>query len=173
MNPFPFLKLGGGLAMVVALAALAWLAQDRFAQKARADAAKRCEVAAGSMTVALDDCLPMVRSRVRADRQARTCEAALIPQLRPETRFSASMACGAGVKRLIAVGDAALAERDRATAMLAEARAGTVRAVERAETRAFRQQQRTDHASQTISAAPRDARGRIACDADCLRRLAE
>lgn len=173
MNPITLLKLGGGLAGVLALAAIGWLVQDRFDQKALADAAAHCNSAAGSLIAPLDECLPLVKPRLQADRQARACEAALLPQLRPETRFAAAQACGSGVKRLIAQGDAAAGERDRNAAMLADTRAATVRAVDRAETRSTRQQQRTDHATQTIRAAPRDAGGRIACDADCLRRLAE
>ena len=173
MNPITLLKLGGGLAGMLALAAIGWLVQDRFDQKALADAAGYCNSAAGSLTAPLDECLPLVKPRLEADRRARACEVALSPQLLPETRFAAAQSCGSGVKRLIAEADTAAAERDRNAAMLAETRAATVRAVDRAEARSTRQQQRTDHAAQTILAAPRDAGGRIACDADCLRRLAE
>lgn len=172
MNPFTILKLVGGLGALLALASLAWLAQDRFDQKRKADAAVRCAAAAGSEHAALDDCLPLVASRLRAERQARVCEAALLPSLRPATRFSAAQACGAGTKRLIAAGDAAAHERDDLARQLAEARADTTRAVERAEGRATRFQRRNDDARRTIDSAPRDAGGRIACDADCLRRLA-
>lgn len=167
-----WLRLASGGIGLAAVAALLWLAQDRFDQRARAQAAKSCAraYAAGDP---LDSCLPDVKAGLTAQRAAAMCDAALLADQSGPSRFAAAQSCGAGVKRLIAVADAATAARDDLVDQLAQAAATQTRAVTRAESRADRQTERDTHARQVISAAPRRADGGIACDADCLRRLAE
>lgn len=173
MNPLGYLKIGGGVLGAIALVALALLAADRFHQKELADNAKACAVAAADTddTAALDRCLPEVRAEIGEARQARLCERTLLPSLRPETRFAMSQACGAGVKRLVASGDALAAERDGLKARLTAAQNDLATAVARAERRAATNQERNAHGQKVIQAAPRDAAGSIRCDAECLRRL--
>lgn len=165
-------RLAGTALAIAALAALLWLAKDRFYQKALADAAARCESAAISAREPLDDCGVNVRSRVQADRQTIVCEGALLPELRPETRFTARQACGAGTLRLIAQGDADAGEIASLQEQLDQAREGTAAAVARAEARGRAEQARRNNAQNVVAAQPRGADGSIACDADCLRQLA-
>lgn len=161
-----------GLALVgAALAAIVWLAYDRFDQKARADRADRCEAAAVTATEMTDDCGPNVVARIEADRATIICEAALLPELRDETRFTARQACGPGVLRLIAQGDAQALQIAGQSAEITKLRADGADAVLRAEARGRAEQTRRDNAQQLIQAAPRSADGRITCDADCLRQL--
>lgn len=175
MNPFLILKLGGGLLGLLALVSAGWLITDRFDQKALADDAAAC---AGAAAAPADDapltrCLSAVKAEIVAARRVRLCETALLPQLRPETRFAMQQSCGAGTKRLVAVGDALAQERAALTAQLAEQQTTTTRAVERAERRSATIHERDQDARQAIDAAPRAADGRILCDAGCLQRLAE
>lgn len=163
-------RMVGGLAAGLALLSLVWLARDRFEQKRVADAFYACSNAA-RLGGDLDVCLPGIADRVRQARRSEACEAALLPRLRDETRFAMAQSCGAGVKRLAAAFDTAEAGRADAEAQLTQARRDTGRAVERAEARSTRQQQRKTHAQDIIDRAPRGAGGAIACDADCLRRL--
>lgn len=167
------LRIAGGLLGALALTAAAWLIRDRFHQKDLADSAATCAVAAAAIgdDKPLDACLPAVASEVRAARQGRICETALLPSLRPETRFAMAQACGAGVKRLVADRDSLEQERDGLAHELAAQQDTALRAIGRAEGRASRQQERDNHARQVIDAAPRDAGGGIRCDADCLRQL--
>ena len=173
MSPLSYLKIGGGVLGAVALLAAAWLIKDRFHQKGLADAAQACAVAAADIedAAALDRCLPETRKEIAEARRARLCERALLPSLRPEARFAMAQACGAGVKRLVAQGDALAAERDGLKAQLATARADLAGATERAERRATLTQERNAHGRKIIQAAPRDAAGSIRCDAECLRSL--
>lgn len=166
-------RLAGTALAVAALAAVLWLAKDRFHQKDLADAAAHCESAAISASEPLDDCDVNVRSRVQADRQTIVCENALLPELRPETRFTARQACSAGTLRLIAQGDADAGEIASLQQQLDQAREGTAAAVARAEARGRTEQTRRNNAQNVVAAQPRGADGSIACDADCLRQLAE
>lgn len=165
-------RLAGFAAVGAALAALVWLAADRFDQKAIADAAEACEKAAPTPADDLGKCGPNVAARVAADRTTVVCEGALFPELRDETRFTASQACGPGAKRLIAQGDAEAAEIASLKTALDKVTADTAAAVSRAEERGRAEQTRKNNARQIIDDAPRSADGRIACDADCLRHLA-
>ncbi len=172
MNAAAF-KLIGGILGGLALVAAAWLIRDRFHQKALADDAAACAIAAADTAdgAALDRCLGTVKLEVQAARRGRLCESSLLPQLRPETRFVMLQACGSGTKRLVAAFDGAAAERDNALTELAKARAQTGAAIARAEARADKLSERTNRGTSIIDAAPRDAGGGIVCDADCLRRL--
>ena len=163
----------GGLLGLALLASCAWLIKDRFHQKALADDARACAAAAADLgdTADLARCLPDVAKEVREARQSRICNESLLPSLRPESRFLMSQACGAGVTRLVADGDASLAKRDALAAELALARADAAAAIERAERRTQTKNERIKHGQQVIQAAPRDAAGGVRCDADCLRRL--
>lgn len=163
----------GGLALVgAALAAIVWLAFDRFDQKARADTAARCEAAAITASDPVQDCGANVLARITADRRTIICEGALLPELRAETRFTARQACGPAVLRLIAQGDAQASQIAGLEATIAKTRAESADAIARAEARGRTEQTRRDNAQQLIQAAPRGADGRIACDAVCLRQLA-
>ena len=175
MGGLSALKIGGGLLGALALAMAAWLIKDRFHQKGLADAAAACARAAGDAEddASLKPCLLQVASEIREARAARLCERTLLPSLRPETRFAMQQSCGTGVKRLVAVADGAVAERDSLAGQLAEARADTAAAVTRAEARSTRQEQRTNNGRHVIQAAPRDAAGAVRCDAECLRRLGQ
>lgn len=174
MNGLILRAIGGviGLALLVSAA---WLIRDRFHQKALADDARACAAAASDPEDRQDlkPCLRETAAEIMAARQARVCESALLPTLRDETRFLMAQACGAGVKHLVVVGDAAASERDAALAQLAASRADAADAVLRAERRTQTKNERIKHADQTIQAAPRDAAGNVRCDADCLRRLAQ
>lgn len=168
-----YFRLAGGIVSALALLATILLVKDRFHQKALADDAKACAVAAADPDdrKPLDDCLDKVAAEVRAARQSRICEKALLPQLRDETRGTVALACGAGVRRLVLDGEAVKFERDQAERLLGEADAAMARAVARAEARSIKSSERESHGRQVIEAAPRDAAGSIVCDADCLRRL--
>lgn len=167
------LRLVGGLLGAIALASAAWLIRDRFHQKALADDAASCAVAAAAIgdDKPLDDCLPEVKREIQEARRGRACEAALLPSLRPETRFAMTQLCSAGTKRLAAQVDGLTAERDQLASELAGQEDKALRAIGRAEARSTRQQERDAHARQAIANAPRDAGGGIRCDADCLRQL--
>jgi hypothetical protein len=71
-------KIVASLATAAGLAASAWLIQDRFPPESLADAAERCDVAAFT-DKPLDDCLPAVKLKVGAARQAAVCDASLMP----------------------------------------------------------------------------------------------
>lgn len=167
------IRLIASLAAAAGILLAAWLIKDRFHQKRLADAAALCAIAASSPDDAapLSDCLPLVREEVEAARRGRVCERALTPQLRPETRFAMAQACSAGIKRLVAVGDAAQADAIAKARQLEEARAEINSAVERAERRTVRSSEREANGRKVIEAAPRAPGGSILCDADCLRRL--
>lgn len=169
------LRAVAGIFGAVLLLTAAWLIRDRFHQKDLADAAASCAVAAsaGEDDAPLTDCLPQIRREVAEARQARTCERALVPQLRPETRFAMAQSCGAGVKRLVATGDAAADRADSLDRQLADARADLNSAVERAERRTARSTEREANGRKVIEAAPRAPGGSIRCDADCLRQLGQ
>lgn len=168
-------RLIGSIVLLLAMGSLIFLAQDRFRQKAVADDARACAAAAASLgdDASLARCLPQIRGEVQEARRARLCEAALLPSLRPETRFAASQACGGGTKRLIANLDAQGAIADNLKTQLAERGAAELRAVARAEARSAANDERDRRARITIDAAPRGADGSIRCDADCLRRLGQ
>ena len=171
MNPLSGLRLLGGIAGLIALATVAFMVKDRFAQKALADAAKACAVAAATPDRDLAPCLPPVREAALAARRAAVCDAALLPQLRPESRFAMAQACPAGVKRLVADRDNLAAMLDDVGSQLLTAEARQAAAVTRAEARATRQSERTSHAAKALARAPRDAGGNITCDAVCLQQL--
>ena len=173
MGAVSTIRIFGGLLGALALAAAIWLINDRFHQKGLADAAVACAKAAADTEdqTSLQPCLLQVASEIREARQARLCERSLLPSLRPETRFAMQQSCGAGVKRLVSVSDAAAADRDSLAAQLAQTRADSAAAVVRAEARVTRFNQRTDHGRQAIQAAPRDPAGTVRCDAECLRRI--
>lgn len=166
-------RLGGMITSALALLVLVFLARDRFHQKHLADAAAQCAKASRSDEKPLTDCLPDIKTRLEADRQARTCEASLLPRLRPETRFAMAQSCGAGIKRLVADADTAQASAADLEGQLESQRSGELKAVARAEARAGNQQERDSHARKAIDAAPRDAAGSIHCDAVCLRAIGQ
>ncbi len=168
-----WLRLLGGLAGLLAVVTIGLLVRDRFAQKARADAAAACDKAAETPDHPLIACLPWVLVRIGEQRKASACDASLLPSLTDQSRFAMAQACSAGVKRLVATGDAAAAERDDLARQLAERKAAELKALARAESRATRTNERETHAREAIKAAPRRDDGSIACDAACLRALAQ
>lgn len=172
MGSLQIARLAGGALIGVLMGAILWLAFDRFRQKSLADEAGRCEVAALSSDEPLADCGPNVLARVAADRRTIVCEAALLPELSADTRFTARQACGPGVLRLIAIVDSQAAQTASLESLIAKLRADSADALARAEARGRTEQTRRNNAQQLIQAAPRSADGRITCDADCLRGLA-
>ena len=168
-------RLLGSIGAALALLATVWLVKDRFHQKELADDAAACATAAAAIgdDKPLERCLPKIKSEVQEARRARACEATLLPQLRPESRFAMSQICGAGVKRLVAAGDAVAADRDDLAGQLKTDQDKALLAIGRAEARAGHQQERDEHARAAIAAAPHDAGGSIHCDAECLRRLGQ
>ncbi|MEZ5709704.1 MAG: hypothetical protein R3E02_09995 [Blastomonas sp.] len=172
MAALSWFRIGGSLAALVALAALAWLARDRFDQKAVADAARACEKAAGSESDALADCLPGLRAAIEAQRRAALCEASLGNPLPAQSRFAVRMACGEQVKRMAAERDALRIEADQARAAMQKLIDGQAAAIARAEARADQAQAKARKNEQTIQNAPRDPDGLVRCDAQCLRDLA-
>lgn len=171
MNPLTALRMFGGIAGLIALALIAFLVRDRFHQKALADAARACSVAAEKPAQDLAPCLPPVRLAIEVSRRTAACDAALLPNLRPESRFAMAQSCPAGVKRLVAQMDAADAVATDMARQLEQAETRQAAAVIRAEGRATRTSERTSHAAKAIASAPRDAGGNITCDAACLLQL--
>lgn len=168
--PINGFRLVGFLLGLAAVGSLLFLARDRFHQKAIADRYESCEKAAES-GVDPAECRAAIRAGIVAGRAAAACDRALQP-LTEQSRFAAAQACGPGVKRLIAEHDAARGEAAAARAELARQRVDGAAAVERAERRANKQNEREAHGRTVIDTAPRDGAGRIRCDAECLRRLA-
>lgn len=163
------LAIYGSAGVLLALAV--WLVVDRFEQKAQADRAVRCERAAADPAASLDDCTTAIAARVVGDRMAYSCDEALLPSLTEQSRFAAFQTCRSGTKRLIAERDAAQAEIANLHALMAEAGGRIGAAIDRAEARATKSQNRKDTTRDVIQTAPRDADSNIQCDADCLRRL--
>ncbi|VWX62550.1 hypothetical protein [Sphingorhabdus sp. 109] len=172
MNPLSYLKIGGGILGIVALASMAWLAKDRFAQKERADAADDCAAVAFKLTGDLDDCLPAVKSAITEYRRSETCDAGLSSQPAASGTFAVQQACSTEVKAVVAQRDAAKHNQDDAERLLAELKKNSLAAIERAETRAANITKRTNNAIQTIEAAPRGDDGLVVCDDACLRNIA-
>ena len=174
MNPLSYLRLGGGVLGLIALITTGLLVKDRFHQKALADDAKACAVAAaGPDSNTLERCLPEVRALLIAERSARLCDAALAAKPSPVSRGTILLSCGSGVKRVVAVAETAEAERDSLTRQLAEARANSAAAVTRAEARATRFEGKEARGREIVNGAPRTDRGAVRCDAECLRQLAQ
>ncbi|WP_067734467.1 hypothetical protein [Novosphingobium naphthalenivorans] len=165
-------RLAGSLLGALALGTLLFLAKDRFHQKDLAEKAARCESAAISASEPLKDCGSNVQARVMADRHSILCQAALLPELRPETRHDANQECDAGSRRLIAQLDARADEVIALTAELSQVREDTGAAIARAEARGRAEQTRRNNAQNVVAAQPRGPDGSITCDAACLRQLA-
>lgn len=163
--------IGGGVAFA-ALAALVWLAQDRFHQKSMADAANECDAAAEKGELFLDDCLPNVRNDIQQAQRARQCDISLGREQDEQGRFGIRMSCSAPVKKLYAERDAARSAQAAAEQLLADERARTDAAVTRAEARATQAEKRSSNARTAIEAAPLEPDGLKRCDAECLRNVA-
>ena len=169
-----YLKIGAGLTSALAMAALIYLAVDRFDQKAKADAAKECNEAAilgdeNTRFKPLQDCLPNIKLRIGEARAANSCDLVLRRSDANANRFTIRMTCTSGVKRLFAAHEAALDAQEDAERRAAAQAERTSAAVERAERRATQSNQRKDDAQKIITKAPRVVDDLIECDADCLR----
>lgn len=173
--PALMIRLVAGALGLAALAGAGWLIKDRFHQRELAQNAATCAKAAADPADAkpLDRCLPELAEAIREARRGRICETSLLPRLRPETRFAMQQSCGAGVKRLVAEGDAAAADLAASQRQLRQARQDITSAVLRAERRTNRSNERESHGRTVIEAAPRNAGGTIRCDAECLRRIVQ
>lgn len=173
MSMAALFRIGGPILAALAAITLCWLAFDRFAQKAIADAAMDCARAAKdpSGRASTARCLPAIRDEIAAARMARLCEASLTPRLRPETRFAMRQSCGTGVKRLAADYDAAEARSAALEQVVQRHRADMAAAIARAERRATSQEERIQHGRTVIARAPRSDAGSITCDDACLRAL--
>ena len=165
------LKAIFGLVGALALLALIYLAQDRFHQAGLAKDARNCASASATPGKPLDDCLPEVAVRVIAARRAEVCDSALSSR-EPEL-FAIRASCSAAVKTLVAQRDGALGQAEAAQTTIDQLIAGQSQAVERAERRADAALTKAQNNERTIRNAPRRADGLIACDADCLRKLAD
>lgn len=170
---FPIWRFLGIAGLAVAIGALFGLAADRFAQKAKADAAIACNIAAGSADKPLEPCLPKARLAIEAQRRADACDHALAAPDLVKSRAAIRLVCSAEVKREFLARELAqgeLAEANQTIAALINAQS---LAVQRAEARASTANQKAQAHAQTIARAPRDAGSVIRCDASCLRDLAD
>ncbi|MGQ2942710.1 MAG: hypothetical protein ACT6Q7_01780 [Blastomonas fulva] len=168
----PF-KLGAGLLAMLAFGALVWLAQDRFAQKAVADAARACNGAAGSAERSIDSCLPKLRLAIEGQRRADACDHALAAPDLVKSRAAIRLVCSTEVKREFLAREIAqddLAQANITIAALIDARDT---AVLRAEQRSATANTKAQRNAQIIAGASRDAGSLIRCDASCLRDLAD
>lgn len=174
MKALTIVKSAGSIFGLLVLAAVLFLARDRFAQKAVADAAERCAAATAKPVAPLGDCAPAIATSVNGQRRAALCDTALLHHAADTTaRFVVLNACAAGVKRLFAERDTLNSRVDNLSAVLAEADARSTAAVARAEGRAATLNERNARVQSAIKAAPRDGAGRVTCDAECLRRIAQ
>jgi hypothetical protein len=166
-------KIGAGLLAMLAFGALVWLAQDRFDQKAKADAARVCNVAAGNAEKPIDSCLPDLRVAIESQRRTQACDHALAAPDLVKSRAAIRLVCSTEVKREFLAREIAqddLAQANTTIAALIDARDT---AVLRAEQRAATANTKAQRNAQIIAGASRDAGSLIRCDASCLRDLAD
>lgn len=168
----PF-KLGAGLLATLAFGALIWLAQDRFDQKAKADAAHACNLAAASADRPVDSCLPKLRAAIEDQRRSQACDHALAAPDLVKSRAAIRLVCSAEVKREFLAREIAQGELTRANEAIAALIDSRDTAVLRAEQRASTANTKAQRNAQIIDRAPRDAGSLIRCDASCLRDLAD
>lgn len=174
MNYIRLAQILGTLAVIAALAAGAfhfikdWKQAHRDAAAyadCRAWAAKPTRIA-GSGAL----CAAPIRAAIQSAAMAETCDAALVGG--DKTRFAMQQACSGPVKLMVAQRDARadeVVDRDKLiTQLKGERRAD----VARAESRGRDTGKRETRDAKIIAAAPRDPSGRVRCDADCLRALA-
>ena len=166
-----WLKIGGGFAAMLAFGALIYFAQDRFEQKAVADAARHCNAAAASPDKSLDECLDDVAATIEAHRRAELCDAKLgAPD---NSLFAIRGSCSTEVKTLVAERDALSVSLASANETIEQLISNQSQAVERAEQRATQALSKAKRNEDVLRAVPRDAGGLIRCDASCLRDLAD
>lgn len=168
----PF-KLSAGLLAMLAFGALVWLAQDRFDQKARADAARTCNAAAASPARPLDACLKGLRDAIESQRRADACDHALAAPDLVKSRAAIRLVCSAPVKRAFLAREIAQSELAQANETIAALIDATDTAVLRAEQRGQTANTKAQRNAQIIDRAHRDAGSLIRCDASCLRDLAD
>ncbi len=168
-----WLKLGGGIAGLLALIGVFLWAKATLEKAAEADAYRACERAADSPVDPLDRCPKNTRARIDAARRAALCDTAIGADATKVDPYQVRIACSAPVKAIEA--RAAVAEANEADArrQLDIAHAQTDAAVARGEARAANLANRKADNDRTIATAPRTADGRVRCDADCLRQLAD
>lgn len=116
----------------------------------------------------LSSCDLEVAHDVEAARQADFCDRAI----GDHNAYQIGMACPTSIKTLDGQLTAAGANLTDTQQQLAQARQALAGAVSRAESRAASQATRKADNDRTIQALPRADDGTVACDADCLRRLA-
>lgn len=168
-----WIKIGGGVLTLLAIGVLVWLAQDRFDQKAKADAASACNVAAGSADKPVDACLPKLRTAIEVQRRTDACDHALAAPDLVKSRAAIRLVCSAEVKREFLAREIAQDELAQANEMITTLIASRDAAVARAETRGTAASRKAQSNADTIARAPRDAGSLIRCDASCLRDLAD
>lgn len=168
----PF-KIGAGLLAMLAFGVLVWLAQDRFDQKAKADAAHACNLAAGSADKSLDGCLVKTRLAIEGQRRADACDHALAAPDLVKSRAAIRLVCSAEVKREFLAREIAQGELTQANQTIAALIDAQDTAVLRAEQRAATANTKAQRHAQIIAGASRDAGSLIRCDASCLRDLAD
>lgn len=166
-------KIGGGIAGLLALVGVLLWVKSTLEKAAEADAYRACEHAAPSVADPLDRCPKATRARIETARRAEACDAAIGTDASQPDPYLVRVACSAPVKALEArAATAAINEAD-ARSQLAIANARNDAALARAEARAATTATRKADNDRTLSLAPRTADGRVRCDADCLRQLAD
>lgn len=168
----PF-KLSACVLVLFAFGALVWLAQDRFDQKAKADAAASCNAAVGSADQSLDGCLPKARLAIEGQRRTQACDHALAAPDLVKSRAAIRLVCSAEVKREFLAREIAQGELAQANETIAALIDAQDTAVLRAEQRASNANTKAQRNAQIIAGASRDAGSLIRCDASCLRDLAD
>lgn len=173
MGAFPIWRFLGVVGLAVAIGSLIGLAADRFDQKAKADAASACNVAAGSVDKPVDSCLPKLRAAIEGRRRADACDHALAAPDLVKSRAAIRLVCSAEVKREFVARELAQGQLAQANETITALIDAQELALLRAETRASVANQKAQAHAQTIARAPRDAGSLIRCDASCLRDLAD
>ena len=168
-----WLKIGGGLLAMLAFGALVFLAQDRFDQKAVADAARACNAAAGSSDKPIDTCLPKLAKAIEGQRRAEACDHALAAPDLIKSRAAIRLVCSAEVKREFLAREIAQGELAQANETIAALIDSRDTAVLRAEQRSATANTKAQRNADIIARAHRDAGSLIRCDASCLRDLAD
>lgn len=163
----------GGIGLLAIVLAIA--AGVHAFNRMRSDAAAYadCQAVAGVSHAAPADparCGAQLVGLVTQARAAAVCDQALGQA--DAGRFAVENACSAPVKRLVAQRDAATADVGDRDTTIDTLKAERSADVARAETRGLAQAQRNANATKVLNAAPRDDRGRVRCDADCLSELA-
>jgi type IV secretory pathway VirB10-like protein len=164
-------RIVAGIIAAAIVGFILWAVVDRFKLAAEVNQHETCIAAIAKPDQPVTACDPKIADKVTQARAADQCEIALA---KPPTGdlFAIRAACSEQVKRVVADRDAAAANYADDEKQLAGAQLRLDQAVSRAEARNLSTTQRKAANDRTIQAAPRDPDGRVRCDAQCLRDLA-